>query len=441
MAKSDKSFKKIAALEAKMMEGKTGFGTYRLHGTKNFLGYAPIRTSNGWSIGIYAPVSDFMKETFFAISIIGLMILVATVISIHNAKRVAKAIGDPIIACSARINLLANGDLQSEVPDVIANDEIGELAESTKGIVNGLNIIIGDIRYLLEKMAEGNFDIKSTASDSYIGDYSEILVSVNKINIALSQTLLQIHESANQVSLGAEQLAEGAQSLAEGATDQAGAVEELFAMIGNVTEQVNENAVDATNTSKEVAEISMKAEKSTEMIRNMTDAMLKISDNSNKIKNIINSIEDIAEQTNLLSLNAAIEAARAGEAGRGFAVVADEIRELANQSAKAVVDTRKLIEAAINEVENGNVTVDDTASSLKMMIASLGKVDTSIQNVSDSSVSQAKSMDQLRLAIEQIANVVDSNSATAQESSATSEELSAQATGLNELVGKFNFKS
>ncbi len=46
-------------------------------------------------------------------------------------------------------------------------------------------------------------------------------------------------------------------------------------------------------------------------------------------------------------------------------------------------------------------------------------------------------MRQAEIGVNQISEVVQSNAATAQEASATSEELSAQATMLDELVGRF----
>ena len=93
-------------------------------------------------------------------------------------------------------------------------------------------------------------------------------------------------------------------------------------------------------------------------MHSLMEAMQRISDTSKKIENIISDIESIASQTNLLSLNAAIEAARAGEAGKGFAVVAEQIRMLADQSAQSAVDTRTLIEGALNEIEEGTWQVE-----------------------------------------------------------------------------------
>ncbi|MDR2301653.1 MAG: methyl-accepting chemotaxis protein [Deltaproteobacteria bacterium] len=90
-----------------------------------------------------------------------------------------------------------------------------------------------------------------------------------------------------------------------------------------------------------------------ESIKNMTVSMEEINGLSTKIGSVLKSIEDISFQTNILALNAAVAAARAGDAGAGFAVVADEVRNLASKSASAVIDTRKMIESTIANVEDG----------------------------------------------------------------------------------------
>lgn len=436
-AESDSSLKKIADIEKRMISGETGYGLYKYKGVTKLNAFAPVGNSNGWSVAINAPTNDFMTETFLGMVIVIVILVVSIIITYIIVLRIANGIGNPIKLCAKRLEDLAQGDLQSDVPVINSRDETGILADATKDIVNRMTTIIGDISYVLQNMGDGNFSVTSHAVDSYIGDFAEIIESLRKVKHSMRDILEHIKESADQVSIGAEQLSQGAVTLAEGATDQSGAVEELLATVNDVTAKVEDNAKDATTTSQKADQIGKKAKESNGQMAEMNQAMERIRDASKQIGNIIMSIEDIASQTNLLSLNASIEAARAGEVGRGFAVVAGEISNLAKQSADAVNDTRSLIDTALEEVENGSNIVGKTTSSLENVIVAVEEIVKSIEMVADSSTEQAESIHQINQGIEQIAMVVQSNSATAEESSAASEELSAQAQNLNELVERF----
>jgi methyl-accepting chemotaxis protein len=168
--------------------------------------------------------------------------------------------------------------------------------------------------------------------------------------------------------------------------------------------------------------------------------MNEINKTSNEIGKIIKNIDDIAFQTNILALNAAVEAARAGTAGKGFAVVADEVRNLASKSAESAKNTAVLIESALEAIDKGTSIVNETAKSLDEVVTGSESSAKIIQQIADASAGQARSIADINTGFEQITAVVHTNSATAEQSAAASEELSAQAQMLKSLIRKFKLK-
>lgn len=172
-------------------------------------------------------------------------------------------------------------------------------------------------------------------------------------------------------------------------------------------------------------------------MRDMMNAMEEITRTSDEIGKIIKTIEDIAFQTNILALNAAVEASRAGTAGKGFAVVADEVRNLASKSSVASQNTAELIESSIKAVSRGTQIADSTAQSLVKVVDEVRSASGKVDKIADAAEEQAGAIEQVTLGINQISSVVQTNSATAEESAAASQELSEQADMLKQLVAKF----
>ena len=438
-SKTKSGLKSVAAVQKKMIEGKTGYDICRENGVKTVVGYAPVGINN-WSIAVTGRTAEFLTKLYFSIALIVALAVISIVVVMVIAAKQIKRITTPLGLCVERLVKLGEGDLTTEFPQIDSRDEVGVMAEAAKNTIATLREIIGDMDYLLGEMAKGNFDIRSASEESYQGDFVRMHASMEQLNRTLNSTLYQISDAASQVSQGADQMSASAQSLAEGATDQAGAIEELQATITDIAEKVQDNAKESQSALELAKMVQKEAEVSSQEMGSLTEAMKNITDTSRQIGDIIGEIEDIASQTNLLSLNAAIEAARAGEAGRGFAVVAEQIRKLAEDSAQSAVNTRQLIESSIKEIESGNQMTKQTAESMDRVIDNIKVMAEGSRRSYETSNVQAEAMIQLQQGTEQISEVVQNNSAVAEETSATSQELSAQATTLNELVDQFTLK-
>ena len=422
-----------------IMNQSIEFLKYKADGTTKY-GFVQLVGETGYLVVSNMPFLEYYQMLFATIGVLLVIFAVGIIVVMRSIDKSAYALSKPIAELNETASRLAEGDLDVEL-NVMAKNEIGELAESIRATVARLKEYIAYLKEAsgaLDQIADGKLEIH--LEQEYVGEFRQLKDALLHISSSMNDVMKNISASSQTVTSSAGDLANAAQQLAEGSGTQAAAVEELVATATSVAEQVEESKKDALQSAEETQKVTAMMEQSQDKMQEMMEAVQKIHETSKQVVGIIATIEEIADQTNLLSLNASIEAARAGEAGKGFAVVADEIGKLAQESSKAANMTRNLISVSMEEIDKGNQIADHVMDSLKTAVGAVDKVNTMIRKTAENAADQAQSMEQIRVGIEEISQGVQDNSAIAEESSATSEELASQATLLNELVQHFELQ-
>ncbi len=413
--------------------------TYTADGTKHTAQAAKIENTDNWYIITEYENSEIMSAysgTFW------ISLAIVLVLMICNALfdiKIAESISAPIVKVSDRLEAFSNGDLSSPMPHIKSKDETLILSSSLSSSIYSIKAYIDDIGHVLSEIASGNLEVQT--EQSYFGDFAQIKESLDGITTGLRNVFNEIDCATNQVHTGAEQVSNGASQLSESAATEAATMEQLNSMVSEIYTHVKANSDNAVNASKLAVDTNAKVKAGSVAMGEMLAAIEEIQNSSDRISKIIKVIDDIAFQTNILALNAAVEAARAGAAGKGFAVVADEVRNLAAKSAEAAKETSGLIEGSIEKVQHGTALADQTASLLDEIVRMVARVEGYMSEIAQASSEQTDSIKQINVGMEQITGIIQTNSATAQQSAAASEELSGQSETLKIQISKFSNNS
>jgi methyl-accepting chemotaxis protein len=324
---------------------------------------------------------------------LGLAILGIAVIGGGIAWLIGRSISVPLGQLGARMQGLADGALDGDIPGIDRGDEVGAMAATVQIFKDNALRIRGLEQAEAETQSRAKAE-RRAAMESLAGDFersvTSIVRSVSTAAAGMQTTAQSMTSTASDASARAATVGAASQSASNNVGTVAAAAEELSSSVAEISRQVARSS-----------EIASKAVGDAEST-NVTVRAL--STGAEKIGEVVKLIHSIAAQTNLLALNATIEAARAGESGRGFAVVASEVKALANQTAKAT--------------EEISAQVAAMQASTSDAVASIGGITQTIAQMSEITVSISTAIEQQGDATREIARNIQSVAAGSTEISA-----------------------
>ena len=368
------------------------------------------------------------------ITILSVLGIASVLVSVFFGIYITRGITRPIKELEAAARQMEQGHLKIDV-NYASKDELGSLSNSMRQMSDKISYYMDAISRVMRQLADSNLEIPHY--DDFQGDFLPVQESLLIVLNSLNETISEINMFSDQVANGADQVSNGAQILSQGVIAQASSVEELAATMSEISQQVKENAETSQVVKTAAGEMGANILACNQQMQEMKNAMEKINQNSTQIRSIIKTIDDIAFQTNILALNAAVEAARAGESGKGFSVVAQEVRSLATRSSDASKSTEALIEQSLAAVVYGTKVAEETAASLRNIAGGTDEMISKINHIAEASNRQAAATEMVSTGIAQISDIVQTNSATAEESAAASEELYGQSQVLKSRVSRF----
>ena len=395
----------------------------------------PVNNTNGWTLVITAPESDFTGAMTTMIRQFVIWDIIAVIAALIIAMLFANSMSKSVLTVKNAMLSISQGDLSCSLTKTKRKDELGVLQNTAASLVEMLQHIIGEANQILGSIA--HFDMTTGEMNSYPGAFNSLADSVNAIRQMLTRMIIDIQSSSANVKSGSSQLAEATQLLSEGTVSQTSSIEKLVMDMNNVVDSINQNSENGNLINERLNTLDTKIQDSSQQMEHLLRIVDQIEEMSSDIQKIVGTIDSIAFQTNILALNASVEAARAGENGRGFAVVAEEVSSLASRSSDASKKTGELIEKCITGIAQAKESADVTASALESIVTDSAEIARSFDSISEATREEARKANSIRMEINNISDVVQSNSSTAQETAASTEALSQQAQTLEAMTSRF----
>lgn len=272
-----------------------------------------------------------------------------------------------------------------------------------------------DLDYSLKILTEyGNANFAFAVDTKNLsGKTGSLILSIRALGSSVSELIALISKTAEELNSDILVLTKSSNDLSIASNQQAASLEQTAAALEEIIGTISNNTANSAKMAGYASEVKSSVVAGNELAQKTFESMDQINSEVNAINEAIGVIDQIAFQTNILSLNAAVEAATAGEAGKGFAVVAGEVRNLANRSADAAKEIKKLVESATQKAYFGKNISIQMINGYQTLNEHISQTMSLIDDVTHSAKDQQAGIEQINDAVMELDQATQQNAMAA----------------------------
>ncbi len=368
-------------------------------------------------LNFVAPAVVFGESALSRVILHAVVVVVETVVLVLLVNQLEQMLAAQIAAREAKLTAERQAEELRAARDAEQRLVVDEIAKRLK------QLAAGDLRARINTTFPGGFDELRVDFNAALGDLDSLVGSA-------ARTSVHIHNGANEIKIAADNLAARTEA-------QAGAVDRTTQTITMLLGSAQDTASRADQVRDTLSQSQQRAEAGHAVVTRAVSTMGLIEQSAGEIGQIVSLIDGIAFQTSLLALNAGVEAARAGESGKGFAVVATEVRALAQRSADAAQDIKRLIDTSNQHVVEGVQLVTQTGSVLASMLEEVTRIAGTVAEITDRVKQNAHALGDISETFRGIDRDTQQNAAMVEESNAALRSLATEANALLGAIAHF----
>ncbi|WNL17667.1 methyl-accepting chemotaxis protein [Arcobacter cryaerophilus gv. pseudocryaerophilus] len=312
------------------------------------------------------------------------------------------------------VNEVKSGNLNIKIEKSTINDELEELKSSFNEMleVTKSNVCsdINKVLSVLDSFSKLDFRVKID------NDNGKVAVGINNLSNIINHMLVENKSNGLTLEESSKMLLFNVNKLNISSNEAAASLEETAAALEEITSNIRNNTESIAKMSQLSNGVTKAVNEGQAMANQTTTAMDEINTQVNLVNEAIGVIDNIAFQTNILSLNAAVEAATAGEAGKGFAVVAQEVRNLATRSAEAAREIKAIVERATVKANEGKEIATNMIEGYKNLNSNISSTMNLISDIENASKEQLLGIEQINDAVNQLDQQTQQNAMVASQS-------------------------